>query len=403
MKQTRAKCSLQGVKFFKPLRSLLERLHAQREHPNRKLHYDDYISLLLLAFFQPTSQTLRWIQQASVLKRVQKKLGVSATSLGSLSEASHVFDPELLRQIFLELTHEAAASDALPRPRGVPEDLRVLAADGTLWETLPRMARALWSKPLNRAVKGGFKGHVQFDVLRHIPCSAHFSMGEGGEAAELKQHLRPGALYLLDRGFVNYSLYAAVIDTGSSFLARIKEDCALETSAQRPIGAEAAKAGVYADETVWLGHDEKRLQQPVRLIRVKTLLPAAHNLHAQRKRGKYKAYPAGVPREQEWTLVTDRFDLDAEVLALLYRYRWQIELFFRWFKCVLGSRHLLAHSENGLNLQMYAALIASLLLVIWTGKRPSQRLLNAINFYLIGWATWDELKLEIDRAPIARA
>ncbi len=70
---------------------------------------------------------------------------------------------------------------------------------------------------------------------------------------------------------------------------------------------------------------------------------------------------------------------------------------------MLGSRHLMAHSENGLNLQMYAALIASLLIVIWTGRRPSQRLLNAINFYLIGWSTWDELQREIHRAPIAKA
>ena len=46
-------------------------------------------------------------------------------------------------------------------------------------------------------------------------------------------------------------------------------------------------------------------------------------------------------------LVTNRVDLDADLIALAYRYRWTVELFFRWFKCILGCRHLLSHSENG--------------------------------------------------------
>ena len=62
----------------------------------------------------------------------------------------------------------------------------------------------------------------------------------------------------------------------------------------------------------------------------------------------------------------------------------------------------MAHSENGLNLQMYAALIASLLIVIWTGKKPSQNMLNAINFYLMGWASWEELQREIEKAGPAK-
>src|SRR5579884_1618590 len=121
---------VQGIKFFKPIRRLLRRLHKEHAHHNRKLHYDEYISLLLLAFFQPTSQTLRWVQKASELKRVQNKIGVSRASLGSLSDASRVFDPELLRQIFEQLATEAGATDAHRRPDDLPSNLRVIAADG---------------------------------------------------------------------------------------------------------------------------------------------------------------------------------------------------------------------------------------------------------------------------------
>ncbi len=392
-----------GVKFFVPIRKLLRRLHRERSHHNRKLHYDEYTSLLLLAFFQPTSQTLRWIQHASGLQRVQKRLGVSRASLGSLSEASRLFDPECLRQIYLELADQASVSDALPRPLGLPGDLRVIAADGTLWDTLPKMTRALFDMPPTRGRRGGFKGHFQFDIFQHVPCSADFSMGEGGESAELKAKLRSGALYVLDRGFADYSLYSKILMAGSSFLVRVKTTSTIDVIEDRPLDSAAHGAGVTRDALIHLGSAERRIDQPLRLLVIKSTLPPPHNLHPVRKRGKHKAYEAGVSREQELILVTDRLDLSAEIIALLYRYRWQIELFFRWFKCVLGSKHLMAQTENGLNLQMYAALIASLLVVIWTGRRPNKRLLDAINFYLIGWSTWEELRIEIERAPKSKS
>ena len=57
-------------------------------------------------------------------------------------------------------------------------------------------------------------------------------------------------------------------------------------------------------------------------------------------------------------LATDRMDLDAELVALGYRFRWSVELFFRWLKCILGCRHLLSQSRNGVAIQIYLAIIA---------------------------------------------
>jgi len=390
---------IQGIKFFKPIRGLLKRLHKEHAHHNRKLHYDEYVSLLLLAFFQPTSQTLRWVQKASGLKRVQSKLGVSRASLGSLSDASRVFDPELARQIFEQLAAEACASNAPRRPDDLPANLQLIAADGTLWETLPKMTRELFQEPLTRRKKGVFKGHIQFDIFKHVPCKAEFSMSDDGEAAHLMQQLQANALYVLDRGFVNYELYSKIMAAGSSFLVRIKDVCAVEVIEERPLEDDARRSGAMRDALIRLGSGVSRIDRPLRLIHAKITLPPPHNLHPIRKRGKYKAYDASAPREQEILLVTDCLELSVQTLLLLYRYRWQIELFFRWFKCVLGSKHLMAQSENGLNLQMYIALIASLLIVVWTGRRPTKDLLMMLNFYLIGWASWDELQSEIRRAP----
>ena len=91
-------------------------------------------------------------------------------------------------------------------------------------------------------------------------------------------------------------------------------------------------------------------------------------------------------------------DLDASVVVELYRYRWQIEIFFRWFKCVLKCKHLFAESENGMALQFYAALIASLLVVIHTGRKPNKMMLLSIQLYFQGWDTWEGVEREIARA-----
>lgn len=76
--------------------------------------------------------------------------------------------------------------------------------------------------------------------------------------------------------------------------------------------------------------------------------------------------------ETRLVLVTNRMDLDAQMIALADRYRWQIVLFSRWLKCLLGCQHLLSTSQNGAALQVYAALIASLLITLWNGRKPTK-------------------------------
>ena len=94
-------------------------------------------------------------------------------------------------------------------------------------------------------------------------------------------------------------------------------------------------------------------------------------------------------------LVTDRLDLPAEVVALIYQHRWQIEIFFRFFKHVLGCRHLLSHCENGIELQTYAAIIACLLIALWTGRKPTLSTYRMLCWYFSGWADEEELLAHI--------
>ena len=84
--------------------------------------------------------------------------------------------------------------------------------------------------------------------------------------------------------------------------------------------------------------------------------------------------------------------MSAEMVGQLYRRRWQVEMFFRWIKCTLGCRHWLAESESGVAVQVYLALIAGQLLTLNQGRRPNKRQMEAIQMYIMGWATEDELE-----------
>lgn len=385
-----------GLKYFGTLRSLLGRLHGHRAHHNRKLHYDEYLSLLLLYFFNPVVTSLRGVQFASQLERVQRKLGVRRTSLGSLSEAGAVFDPALAQGLFEEVAAQACAANAPRRPAGVPEALAVVAADGTLLEALPKMLWALWLGPHDHAVKL----HFQFDVLRSVPVDVALTPGNGNEKETLAAHLHPVSLYLLDRGYRDYAFYQKIIDAGSSFVARVQGNVAFELVETRPLSAEALAAGVVSDQVVWLGGKQSgtKLRQPLRLVHVHVKKPPGHGLKPRlaRVNGKVKCIRTSAQEYDMW-LVTDRLDLPAEVIALLYRYRWQVELFFRWFKCVLGCKHLLAQSENGIRIELYAALIASLLIVLWTGRKPTKRTLEMLQFHFQGCASAEEVEAHIAR------
>src|ERR1700676_5340032 len=207
---------LQGLKYFRLLGPLLDRLHsaaAARDHAgNRQLFFDQYAGLLLLTLFSPIITSLRGLQQASGLAKVQKLLGCERAALGSLSEASRVFDPALLRALIGDL-----AAQAMPLLHGrEAEALRGLTAvDGSVLAALPKMAWALW-----RDQERALKMHLQFDVLKGVPSDATVTSANGPEIEELRATLQAGRLYVVDRGYAEYQLFQDIIDAKSSFIGR---------------------------------------------------------------------------------------------------------------------------------------------------------------------------------------
>jgi hypothetical protein len=358
---------LRTVRMITPLRRLLKQIHragTERDRAgNRQFFYDDYLSLLLLYFVNPSLTSLRSLQNASNWEQVRKRLGIPRVSLGSLSESARVFDPELVRPILKELAE-------LARPHFQGREAEALAnltaVDGSVFAALPRMAWALWQDAEHR----GVKMDLQFHACKGVPGDAVLSPAACSEPAALKSMLQAGRLYVCDRGYASFELFRSILDAGSSLIVRVKDDITLHVQEERPISAAAAQAGVVRDvilKRLGGSHHKDVVGRPMRLVIVKTV----------DREGK----------STELWLITDRLDLDADLVAIAYRYRWSVELFFRWLKCVLGAKHLVSHNENGVALQMYAALIVSLLIAIRTGSKPTKRTFETIQFYLLGWVS----------------
>jgi hypothetical protein len=339
------------------------------------LFYDQYASLLLLYFFNPVVTSLRGLQQTTTLAKVQERFGVRPTSLSTLSEAAYIFDATLLHEVLITLSAQLRPQLPLAEQAALAQ---LIAVDGSLLPALPRMAWALWQDDQHRAAKM----HVAFAVLRHGPVDVTVTAGNSSERAEWRRLVQPGGFYVVDRGYVDYSLFQDLHDLPCHFLCRVKDNAAYEVQEERALVPAAVHAGVVRDvllRRLGTPHHTRLLPQPFRLVQVAT--------------GKTR--PDGTP--DVVVLVTNRLDLDAELIALAYRYRWAVELFFRWVKCVLGCRHLLSQGVNGVRLQVYAAFIASLLISLWVGRAPTKRMYEMLCFYLSGWATEPEVIAHIDR------
>jgi hypothetical protein len=378
---------LQGFKYFKAISGLLEKLHrvgCERDRAgNRLLHMDQYVSLLLLYMFNPICTSLRALQQASELKKVQKKLGVPRASLGSLSEAATVFDSQALVEVIGELNQQLQPIVGHDKLQDLPGILT--AVDGTLLKALPRITWALWLDEQHKAVKN----HVHFEILKGVPVAATLTDGNGNEKDVLAAHLQAGRIYVLDRGYAKYGLLQEIHDADSSFVCRIHDNYAGVVTEERAISAPGQAAGLVRDCLIQLGTGACRdaLAGPVRVLEVRC---TPHPKRAHTGRG-------GPEQSETLALATDLVDLEADVIALIFQYRWTIEIFFRFYKHILGCRHLLSYQRNGIELQTYAAILACMLISLWTGRKPTLRTFEMLCWYFTGMASEEELLAHIER------
>ena len=360
---------LRNFKLIEHFRTaLLPRLQARpltatEQDPRRKLCAESYFSLYLFRMLNPVITSMRGLCAASHWKKM-RAVCAEPVAPSSFSEAQHLFSPEILADIVRDLARQACGMVEFGDAR-VREAIKVLTiVDGTCLRAVNRMAWAP-AAGFNSAIRL----HLHFSAFDQVPLDWSITPGHVSELREWKKKTRPaqpGSFIVGDRLYSEDHLFLKELQKKQvDFVVRLLGNCTrVAREPARALSAEDRQAGVTSDQMVELGC---RGGGPI--LRVVELQAGGKTL----------------------LLATTRHDLPAHLIGLIYRYRWQIELFFKWIKTMLPARHWLAESPAGVSIQIYCALIASLLLLLWTGERPRKRQMEALWFYWTGFIDDDEL------------
>jgi len=340
---------------------------TEEEDARRTLLADDYFCLFLFAILNPVITSMRALCHVSHCQKM-RLVSKAPVSLGSFSEAQHVFGPGILEQVLRDLAQENQGLGQGGDPRVRAALSALTAVDGTVLQAVARMAWAPAAGPGQ-----SIRLHLHFNVLDQIPADWSITPGNVCERKVFAQKVQPGSMNVADRAYGHdFELLAKWQADGIHFVLRLYNNLVLQqVGPERPLTEADRQAGVVWDRQVRLGvHGDGPV---LRVVRVEA---DGHVFH----------------------LATTREDLSAELIGLIYRQRWEIELFFKWIKTILNCRHWLAESPAGVEIQIYCVLIASLLLMLWTGQRPTKRMVESLRHYWSGLATAEDLVKLLVRA-----
>ena len=366
---------LQGFKLLERFREIFATLDARRTHsqreldPRRKFDASDYFSMVLFTLLNPVVDTMRGLCEASKLDEYQSRTGLPKVSLGSFSEAQSVFDPELAAAVLRELMKDVVGDP----PESLARAMRgrnLEAIDSSLWEVLPRMGWAHWRDQFSTK-QNAVRLHLRWRLFEPGAGGAKLVAARECERSVLRHGLlEPGVVYVGDRNYSgDYDLLRRMDEIGASFVVRLQDHSVIEEIERIPVSEKDSKRGITHHQRVALGWRDAK-DNGWRLVR---LVPGPGREHI--------VILTNLPLEE----------VGGWELCEIYKLRWTIELFFRWLKCLLPCRHWLAESQDGVATQVYCALIAALLLSKRGGKLPTKRMMERLRFWMMGWATDEEL------------
>ena len=233
--------------------------------------------------------------------------------------------------------------------------------------------------------------HTHFEILRGVPTRIDVTPNGGGEHDEravLAAAIESDRLYVTDRGYAKFTLFNQIVGANSSYVCRLRDNSVWTVLEENYRNDDADLDEIISDELVGFSKDSG-LNHKVRVICIRV------NPHTSR--GKYRGGSSGVDSDGILRIATSLLDVPAEVIGLIFSNRWAVEIFFRFFKHILGCRHLLSHDQNGIEIQTFCAIIACMLIALWTGKKPTLRTYEMICFYFTGLADEDELMTHIEK------
>jgi hypothetical protein len=378
--------ALAGGKHVQFLHKHLLRLRGAYDHGNRTLFYDELVTAYLLAFFNPTMRSLRAIEDAGRLDERGRPTRLRKLCRSTMSDANAVMDARLLEPL---IGHLRAKLPDLKRKDGqlarLLEQVRIV--DGSFFASA---ATVVWALK-NRKGKGGKNGKgkgggkrdgstpprskirldLHLDGARLLPAGLSVHGKGTSEAASAAAAVEPGVIYVIDRGFENLTYVAALLDHNADFVGRVKTTLNFTPRQKQTLDADDRAAGVISD-------------------RIGRLDGSPHCRATTQELREVLVFDPDHP-DKPIRLITSLLDVPAHVIAAPYRWRWQIELFFRWLKVHAHFEHLISRSKNGMTLGFYVAVIATLLIYLHTGRPMSKYAYNLLGLVAAGWGTIEDM------------
>lgn len=365
-----------GGKYVRSLEAHLARLRAAHAHPNRTLFFDDVAISYLLAFFSPAIRSLRTLEDFSQTAPMRQQTSVDRIPRSTLSDANKVFDPTLLEPIIEDL--RARVPD-LQRTDAKLGDLtrRVRAVDSSLFTVAAGVSWALQQRRPNGKGRATVRLNLQWAVAAGTPEGVSLSGADTSEAKTLMANLEPGVIYVMDRGYVNFQLIDRILHACSDFVLRLKSNINFTKLKDLPLSDEDRAAGVISDRIGRLSGSTDS-HAPAAMVREIVILNPDQP-------------------DRPVRLLTSILDVPAHVVGQLYRWRWKIELFFRWLKVHAHFEHLTSHSENGVAAGFYIAVIGVLLIYIHTQQPVSKYAYTLLGMVAAGQTTLEDITPILER------
>jgi hypothetical protein len=258
---------------------------------------------------------------------------VARSTLADANEAHdwHIFAD--FAQVLIHIARPMYANESL----GFDLDNTVYALDSTTIDLC--LSVFPWAR--FRSKKAAIKMHTLLDLRGPIPTFIEVSEGKLHDVNILDTILpEPGSFYVMDRAYVDFERLHVFHRGGAFFVTRTKKGIQFRRRSSHAIDAST---GLRSDHTVVLAAAASRKHYPDPLRRV-------HYYDAE--------------QDRHFRFLTNNFDLPALTICLLYKCRWQVELFFKWIKQHLRIKAFYGTSENAVKTQIWIAVSVYVLVAI---------------------------------------
>ena len=278
-------------------------------------------------------------------------LGIrGAVSHNTLADANRQRDWRIYHDLAQLLIRRARTLYA-NEPIGLELDETVYALDSTTIDLCLNLFP--WAR--FRRTKAAIKLHTLLDLRGSIPTFISISQGKQADVRILDELvLEPGSFYVMDRGYVDFQRLYCFVLAAAFFVTRSKTNLQFNRLESRPVDSST---GVRSDQIVWLRNLASIKHYPDKLRRI-------HYVDAET--GKSLVF------------LTNNFELPAVTIALLYKSRWKVELFFKWIKQHLRIKHFYGTSDNAVKTQIWISICVYVLVAIVKKQLKSEKNLYSI-------------------------